>query len=145
MLHISSSGALEGADEATELATSVLPHCARLEDLSLALNDVGDRGTAALAQTGSPTLTSLDLSSCGIGDAGFEALSAALGAGRFPKLTRLHANQNPAAAADAAGHTGSLAGRAALVAACQAANVELHLGTAVGAPPVVQRERGSKP
>ena len=70
---------------------------ARLEELSLYNNNLGDEGAAAIATAaaagGLPRLESLCLASK-IGDAGVQALASAFAGGAFPKLDWLGLSRN---------------------------------------------------
>ena len=80
-------------------ATNVLKKAmARLEELSLYNNNLGDEGAAAIAAAaaagGLPRLESLCLAKSKIGDAGVQALASAFAGGAFPKLDWLGLSRN---------------------------------------------------
>ncbi len=81
VLHLNECG-LRGEEGVRPLADS--PQLARLTDLSLRENALGDRGVRVLAASANcGRLVSLDLAGCGVTDAGAEALA------RSPHLGRL--------------------------------------------------------
>ena len=86
-----------GDEEAVQLA-AVLPSFARLEELSLGGNQIGDAGAIALAEAcRQPELEQLNLYSNQIGDAGMAALAEAIAKeGACPSLTRIDLDDNPA-------------------------------------------------
>ena len=83
-----------GADEAVQLAV-VLPLCAKLTTLQLEINQVGDRGAAALAGAikGNGALKTLRLIDNKIGDAGAAALADALRVNGALTTLNLYGNQ----------------------------------------------------